>query len=141
MMRFSISFWWWTLLVCSFIYVVFRTVTDAPVPSSPKIENQSLPVVLNGLDKTTGLVINPGFELIRSQCTGCHSAKLVTQNRLNRSGWESAIRWMQQTQGLWDLGDYESKILDYLEINYGPEPSGRRKNLELDDRDWYPIQE
>lgn len=141
MTRFSVKLWPWILLLFILAYMVYLTVSDAPPQGSSKIENRSLPLVLNGSDTTTGLVINPGFELIRSQCTGCHSAKLVTQNRLSRAGWESALRWMQRTQGLWDLGPDETKILDYLEFNYGPVATGRRQPLELDSTAWYTIKE
>ena len=40
------------------------------------------------------------------------------------------IEWMQATQGLWDLGENEPIILDYLATNYAPEEVGRRANLE-----------
>lgn len=41
------------------------------------------------------------------------------------------IRWMQETQGLWPLGDAESAILEYLSVNYGPLPRGRRAPLDV----------
>ena len=81
------------------------------------------------IDGKTGLVIAPGFEVVSVQCTVCHSARLVTQNRADRDGWLAMIRWMQDTQGLWSLGDDESRILDYLAANYGPLKVGRRRPL------------
>ena len=66
------------------------------------------------LDKDTGFVIDTGFELVRANCTACHSSGLVIQNRMNRETWLDTIRWMQKTQGLWPLGDNEKPILDYL---------------------------
>ena len=30
------------------------------------------------------------------------------------------IRWMQETQGLWPLGEDEDRVLNYLAANYGP---------------------
>ena len=71
-------------------------------------------------DPDTGLVIARGYEQVTAQCTVCHSARLITQNRADRQGWLRMIRWMQQTQGLWPLGDAEAEILDYLADNYGP---------------------
>ena len=62
-------------------------------------------------------------------CTVCHGARLVMQNRADRGGWLSMIRWMQETQGLWPLGDAEAPILDYLAEHYGPQPAGRRAPL------------
>ncbi len=83
------------------------------------------------IDPQSGLVIDTGFEQVRSQCMACHSTRLVAQNRSTREGWLQMIRWMQDTQGLWPLGDAEPVILDYLAKNYGPLESGRRRPLEV----------
>ena len=83
----------------------------------------------SGIDPKTGLVIAPGFEVVSVQCTVCHSALLVTQNRASREGWLSMIRWMQETQGLWPLGEQEAVVLDYLAKHYGPQRLGRRPPL------------
>lgn len=80
-------------------------------------------------DPRTGLVIGPGFEEVNVQCTVCHSAKLITQSRADRQGWLAMIRWMQETQGLWPLGNQEDRVLDYLAANYGTRPAGRRRPL------------
>jgi hypothetical protein len=51
---------------------------------------------------------------------------------MTRSNWINAIRWMQKKQGLWDLGNAETAIIDYLEKNYGvADRPWRRKPLEL----------
>ena len=81
------------------------------------------------IDGKTGLVIAPGFEVVSVQCTVCHSARLVTQNRADREGWLAMIRWMQDSQGLWPLGDDEGLVLDDLSANYGPLNVGRRRPL------------
>jgi hypothetical protein len=88
-------------------------------------------IVVQGseIDTKTGLVIAPGFEVVSVQCTVCHSALLVTQNRASREGWLSMIRWMQETQGLWPLGEQELVVLDYLAEHYGPQHLGRRPLL------------
>ncbi|MEP1470530.1 MAG: hypothetical protein ABJK20_15685 [Halieaceae bacterium] len=80
-------------------------------------------------DNKTGLVIAPGFDVVSVQCTVCHSASLVTQSRASRAGWENMIRWMQETQGLWPLGEQEGLVLDYLAQYYGPQSQGRRAPL------------
>ena len=67
-----------------------------------------------------------GSVLVTSQCGYCHSLALVTQNRADREGWRSLIRWMQEKHGLWELGTLETPILDYLEKHYSPKESGRR---------------
>ena len=81
------------------------------------------------LDKDSGFVVDTGFELVKANCTACHSAALVTQNRMNRDTWLETIRWMQKSQGLWPLGESEKVILDYLAKHYSPTKTGRRKNL------------
>ncbi|MAA55259.1 MAG: hypothetical protein CMK43_08890 [Porticoccaceae bacterium] len=78
-------------------------------------------------DPATGLINKPGMELVRAHCTACHSARLIIQNKAERPGWLSTIRWMQESQGLWPLGQVEATILDYLSANYGPKKVGRRK--------------
>lgn len=82
-------------------------------------------------DPATGLVIAPGYEQVKAQCTACHSGRLVAQNRADRDGWLQMIRWMQATQNLWPLGEAEAPILDYLATHYGPLPRGRRAPLDV----------
>ena len=88
----------------------------------------------------TGLIADRNFELIVTNCTGCHAAELVIQNKQTADGWKSIIEWMQEKQNLWDLGKDESKIIDYLAKNYAPENVGRRKNLEIAEEDWYVLE-
>jgi hypothetical protein len=79
------------------------------------------------LDDATGLIISPGWELVRIHCGGCHSHKLVTGQRADRQTWLDIIRWMQATQNLWQFDSQtESGILDYLAANYPPQPNRRR---------------
>ena len=47
---------------------------------------------------------------------------------------------MQATQGLWDLGDAEAEILDYLAANYAPAETGRRTNLDVENIEWYMLE-
>jgi hypothetical protein len=77
-------------------------------------------------DPITGFAIGENYQIVRAHCTACHSAKLVTQNRMTRENWLSTIVWMQKSQGLWPLGEQESKILDYLETYYSPLVTSRR---------------
>ncbi len=103
-------------------------------------ESEDTERVENGIHVATGLKVAEGWEVVRSTCTACHSAALVTQNRATREGWKDMIRWMQETQGLWDLGDQESTILDYLAANYAPEEGGRRPNLDIAAIEWYVLE-
>ena len=78
------------------------------------------------LDEVSGFIIDEGWELTNAHCASCHSAKIVTQNRMDRSGWEDTIRQMQAEHGLWDLGAAESVIIDYLSLHYGPAKGASR---------------
>ena len=101
----------------------------------PQTENYFLP---DSLDKTTGLVSAPGIEVVKENCVRCHSPKLITAKRASREGWLTTIRWMQQTQGLGDLGSAEPVILDYLAKHYAPNQSGRRPSLQI--TEWYKLE-
>ncbi|MEB8329214.1 monoheme cytochrome C [Flavobacteriaceae bacterium KMM 6897] len=91
----------------------------------------------NGIHVRTGFIEADGMQEVINNCTNCHSAKLVTQNRMSKEGWTATIRWMQKTQNLWDLGDNEGPIVEYLAKNYGPIKKGRREVLK--DIEWYPL--
>ncbi|WP_205340356.1 hypothetical protein [Denitrificimonas caeni] len=91
------------------------------------------PVLAAEQDPNTGFVIAPGWEIVRNNCIACHSASLVTQNSGDRAHWLSLIRWMQETQGLWQLDDSsENTILEYLSSYYGPKEGTRRPALRAD---------
>jgi hypothetical protein len=84
-------------------------------------------------DPETGLEIDDQLTLVKSQCTACHSSKLILQSRFSREKWVERIRWMQRTQKLWDLGESEPAILGYLTKHYGPTSGvfdGRREPLK-----------
>lgn len=81
-------------------------------------------------DERTGLEIAPGWEQVRAHCGGCHSYALVTSQRANRGTWLGIIRWMQDTQNLWQFEpEVEKQILDYLAANYAPRRTYRRAPL------------
>lgn len=83
------------------------------------------------LDKETGLIIAPGMEEVKINCIACHSSKFITFQKGDRDTWLAMIRWMQKTQGLWELDKKtEDIILTYLETNYPPGKSSRRPILK-----------
>lgn len=102
-----------------------------------KERNDNWDLVENGIHVKTGLKADPNLQLIIGSCTSCHSSKLITQNRATRQGWKNMIVWMQETQGLPDLGLNEESILDYLAKYYSPEEEGRRPNLDIEAIEWY----
>ena len=86
------------------------------------------------LDKESGLKIAPGMDIVKANCTVCHSAKFITLQKGDRDTWKQMIVWMQKTQGLWEFdAKTEDTILTYLETNYPPGKSSRRPNLKLKD--------
>lgn len=77
--------------------------------------------------------MDTGWELVASQCTVCHSSKLVIQNRGDEEHWVGLIRWMQKTQNLWPIDpESEKTIVGYLARNYGAEFFGRRRPIPAD---------
>lgn len=103
-----------------------------------KDNEPNLDKIENGIHLSTGLVDGEGLMLVVNNCTNCHSAKLVTQNRMSKERWIATIRWMQKTQNLWDLGEKEATIVNYLATNYAPLKKGRRKNLT--EIKWYTLE-
>ena len=76
------------------------------------------PLIENGVDVESGLIVDEHYELVKGTCSACHSINLVTQNSATREGWKDLIVWMQQTQKLWDLVDTEALIEFNFDLNY-----------------------
>nr|WKN37775.1 hypothetical protein K4G66_03515 [Tunicatimonas sp. TK19036] len=133
---------WYTVIVI----VIVLGLLGAACQSSPDqsgtalaTDSTALAVSTDSIDTATGLIVDNALPIVVGNCTACHSAQLITQNRATREGWHSMIVWMQETQKLWDLGENEAVILDYLEKHYAPENIGRRRNLE--NIEWYDLGE
>ena len=101
-------------------------------------EDEEWDKIENGVHVRTGLIEGEGHMEVVNNCTNCHSAKLVTQNRMSRERWAATIDWMQETQNLWDLGDNEEIIINYLITNYPTTKKGRRSILT--DIEWYELE-
>ena len=85
------------------------------------------------IDPLTGLKMTGDWQLVRNNCVGCHSAKLITQQSGTESRWLALIRWMQATQNLWQFDpDVEKKIIGYLAANYPPQEDRRRAPIPAD---------
>ncbi|MGE4294528.1 MAG: cytochrome C [Campylobacterales bacterium] len=75
----------------------------------------------NKIDPGSGLIIAPGFEVTKTNCTACHGAGFIITSGYSRDVWLEQIRWMQKDQGLWEFTpEVEKEILDYLETYYPP---------------------
>ncbi len=111
--------------------------TERGEMAQAKARGDNWNLIENGIHVKTGLKADKDLQLVIGACTSCHSAKLITQNRATRSGWENLIDWMQETQGLPDLGIREPAIVNYLAKHYAPEEVGRRKNIDVAAIKWY----
>lgn len=95
--------------------------------------------IVDGIHVRTGLKEGEGLMMVIGHCTACHSAQLITQNRMNKEQWNATIRWMQETQNLWDLGENQEVIVNYLVTNYPVIDTGRRENLQT--TEWYRLED
>ena len=85
------------------------------------------------LDPFTGLKMTGDWQLVRNNCVGCHSAKLITQQSGTEARWLDLIRWMQEKQNLWQFEPaVEKKIIGYLAANYPPREDRRRAPIPPD---------
>ena len=98
-------------------------------PSAPATTVKAEP----SIDPATGFKMTGDWQLVRGHCTGCHSAKLITQQRGTAQQWLTMIRWMQAKQNLWQFDpDTESRIIAYLAEQYPPDDARRRAALPAD---------
>ncbi|MGG7660810.1 hypothetical protein [Dyadobacter sp. BHUBP1] len=117
--------------------IVFQTLPEIPA----KRHNAGAAVAdTTKKDPETGLIVDENLYMVKAQCTNCHSTKLITANRFTRDGWKQKIRWMQANHNLWELGDAEKPVLDYLEKNYSPTASVARR-APLKDIKWYKLEQ
>ncbi len=127
------------LMIATFILVIL--IVD---PSLSMFQKQQTYVdidedkIENGIHIRTGFKEGKGLQEVINNCTNCHSSKLVIQNRMNEERWNATIKWMQETQNLWDLGENQKIIVDYLVANYPPIEKGRRATLQ--NIEWYELE-
>ena len=121
-------------------FVDFSSKKEKNITNMPKLKEEVIEII-DGKDVETGLIVDKGWEVVKTNCTKCHNSKIILQNRFTKKGWKELIVWMQETQGLWQLGENEKIILDYLAKNYAPQKKGRRANLPIKKDDWYILEE
>ena len=81
--------------------------TQQSVGTNPVEVSTSKDIFVDSIHTATGFIQGEHLELVIANCTGCHSAKLIIQNRATEAGWKGMIKWMQRTQNLPDLGENE----------------------------------
>ena len=130
------------MVILSLFYIAspstFVNAAQLKWPSSP--ESSEVQVVKPNFQGNQ-LVAAEGVSLIKRHCLGCHSDQLIIQNRMSRERWEDNITWMQETQGLWNLGRDHIGVIDYLAEHYAPLEVGRRSNLDLSQIEWYQLED
>ena len=100
---------------------------DAPPPTEPVAAAEP------ELDPISGLKMTGDWQIVRANCTVCHSARLVTNQRGTAEQWLTMIRWMQKKQNLWEFDEVtEARIIAYLAENYPPVAAQRRAALAPD---------
>lgn len=98
------------------LIVVFAT--GSSLSDEPSAQN---------IDEITGLIKSGDWQLVRNNCTACHSAKIITQQSGSATQWLTLIRWMQREQNLWQFEEgTENRIISYLAKNYAPKATRRR---------------
>ncbi len=131
-----------SLVIAMLIYYIVDPSVSAVtqlIQEKETVVTENPDLIENGVHVRTGLIEAEGLMSVVNNCTNCHSAKLVIQNRMNTERWKSTIQWMQRTQNLWDLGDQEEVIINYLVKNYPPPKKGRRQALS--DIQWYKLED
>jgi mono/diheme cytochrome c family protein len=102
-------------------------------PAEPVDTPEPVATAEPDIDQATGFKMTGDWELVRGNCTACHSAKLITQQRGTAQQWLAMIRWMQKKQNLWQFDPgTESRIIAYLSENYPPEAAQRRAAIPPD---------
>lgn len=80
------------------------------------------------INPDTGLIIDENSPLVEAHCLACHGSNLITNMRASKNAWLAAIRWMQESEGLWEIpAEDEEKILNYLTKYYGEKYETRRR--------------
>jgi len=105
---------------------------EEPAPETAK-QPEPVATAEPAIDPVTGFKMTGDWEIVRANCTACHSSRLITQQRGSAQQWLTMIRWMQKKQNLWAFDPAtEEKIIAYLAENYPPSDAQRRAALPPD---------
>lgn len=117
---------------------LFVAAINTNKPNSPN--HSAIYSFADSTDAATGLAMDPNLPLVKAHCTSCHSPKLILQHRFTRDEWLSKIRWMQRYHKLWNLGESEKIVLDYLAKYYAPNQSAYSRREPLRNIKWYKLE-
>jgi hypothetical protein len=125
----------WASPALAFVLVGLAVLSGCAKEESPPttIDPPAAAVSEPAIDAATGFKMTGDWQLVRGNCTGCHSAKLITQQRGTAQQWLAMIRWMQKKQNLWQFDpDTETRIIAYLAEHYPPQAARRRAAVPPD---------
>ena len=89
-----------------------------------------LPAISQYDDRIGGLVEGEGREETAATCTRCHYSGQFVGQRLSRQDWEMVMSTMIDEYDMPVPGDVvRNRVLDYLSINFGPEPELQGRGL------------
>jgi len=72
-------------------------------------------------DDYWGLPRSAGYEDVYYACSGCHSLRLVMQQRSTPERWDYLLDWMVESQGMAPLPPEERDLVHaYLSSQFGP---------------------
>ena len=87
-------------------------------------KNSKLPI-----DSVTSLVVAPGLEDVKENCTVCHTGRFIVVNGGDRKFWSYKVKLMQKAYGLWQLKpEAKERIINYLATHYS-----KKKNISLEE--------
>lgn len=122
-----------SVLALATVALLLTACTERETADAPVTEPAPVAVEETRIDPVTGFRMTGDWELVRGNCTACHSAKLITQQRGTAAQWLAMIRWMQKKQNLWQFDPVtEERIVAYLAENYPPDAARRRAAIPPD---------
>lgn len=73
-------------------------------------------------DEYMGLPQTEGVDTVFSNCTYCHSAAIIMQQRMPPSQWDYTLNWMVEKQGMPELEPEDRKVvMNYLIQHFSTE--------------------
>ena len=78
------------IYIASLTYLIIDLTTPADVAVVQAPVDPDL--IENGIHVRTGLLEAEGMMSVVTNCTSCHSAKIITQNRMSAERWNETIK-------------------------------------------------
>jgi hypothetical protein len=96
---------------------------DALDPGLRRSAGPAAAATFDPTDDYWGLPRAEGYEEVFYACSGCHSLRLVMQQRSTPERWDYLLDWMVDSQGMAPLPPEERDLVHaYLSAQFGPGP-------------------